>query len=259
MFWGRYPAVFVGGTFLLGLALVACGGDAGKVSRKNESTPTTRQMDFSDAGTVMGLLKFGGPVVTRRKLDTSRDRWCAKHPQLLDEELVVGDSGGLRDVFIYVEGLDLIANQFPEPDRPARITQKDCQFVPHVLGVCVDQEVEIVNEDDTSHNYHFMGQANAEINRTQVKPMTNIEIFDTAELSLSLVCDIHAWMKATLHVMKHPCFAVSAADGSFRIKGIPPGTYKLRFLHAHAQTSQDGMSIVVLPRGKLDIGTLILD
>ena len=32
---------------------------------------------------------------------------------------------------------------------------------------------------------------------------------------------MHAW----LGVLPHPFFAVSGSDGSFTIKGLPPGTY----------------------------------
>ncbi len=38
-------------------------------------------------------------------------------------------------------------------------------------------------------------------------------------------CNQHPWMKAYIGVLKHPFFAVTAQDGSFTIKGVPPGTY----------------------------------
>jgi len=44
-------------------------------------------------------------------------------------------------------------------------------------------------------------------------------------------CDIHGWMQAFIRVDDHPFHAVSAADGSFRIEGIPPGTYTLEIWH----------------------------
>ena len=45
-------------------------------------------------------------------------------------------------------------------------------------------------------------------------------------------CDAgHTWMTAYIAVFEHPYFAVTAADGSFRIGDIPGGTYKLVFWH----------------------------
>ena len=38
-------------------------------------------------------------------------------------------------------------------------------------------------------------------------------------------------MKAFVCVETHPFFAVSAADGSFEIKGLPPGGYTLTAWH----------------------------
>jgi len=36
---------------------------------------------------------------------------------------------------------------------------------------------------------------------------------------------VHGWMHAWLGVLPHPFFAVSGSDGSFTIKGLPPGSY----------------------------------
>jgi hypothetical protein len=38
-------------------------------------------------------------------------------------------------------------------------------------------------------------------------------------------------MKANVGVLAHPYFAVSAKDGSYTIKNVPPGTYTLVFWH----------------------------
>jgi hypothetical protein len=38
-------------------------------------------------------------------------------------------------------------------------------------------------------------------------------------------------MHAYIFVMDHPFYAVSAADGSFKIEGLPPGEYTLEVWH----------------------------
>jgi len=38
-------------------------------------------------------------------------------------------------------------------------------------------------------------------------------------------CDIHSHMSAFILVISHPFFAVTAADGTYRLAGVPPGTY----------------------------------
>src|SRR5690606_2719208 len=47
-----------------------------------------------------------------------------------------------------------------------------------------------------------------------------------------LVCDVgHTWEHAWVHVFEHPYFAVSDAEGRFRISDVPPGRYQLRGWH----------------------------
>lgn len=44
-------------------------------------------------------------------------------------------------------------------------------------------------------------------------------------------CSVHSWMEAHLHVFPHDFFAVTSAEGKFRIEGVPPGTCQVRFWH----------------------------
>jgi hypothetical protein len=55
--------------------------------------------------------------------------------------------------------------------------------------------------------------------------------FKRAETLIPVKCNQHPWMKANIGVLGHPFFAVSAKDGSYTIKGVPPGSYTLVFWH----------------------------
>ena len=43
----------------------------------------------------------------------------------------------------------------------------------------------------------------------------------------SFKCDVHPWMHAFVGVLDHPFYAVTGPDGTFTIKGLPPGTYTI--------------------------------
>ena len=65
--------------------------------------------------------------------------------------------------------------------------------------------------------------------RTALGPLTHK--LNVAEAMVPVKCNQHPWMKAYVGVFKHPFFAVSAADGTFTIKGVPPGTYTVVAWH----------------------------
>jgi len=40
-------------------------------------------------------------------------------------------------------------------------------------------------------------------------------------------CSVHADHRAWIAVFDHPYWAITAADGSFSMEGVPPGTYRV--------------------------------
>jgi hypothetical protein len=58
-----------------------------------------------------------------------------------------------------------------------------------------------------------------------------MKTFAHPEIMIPLQCNQHPWMRAYVSVLPHPYFAVSAADGSFQIKNLPPGEYTLVAVH----------------------------
>ena len=73
--------------------------------------------------------------------------------------------------------------------------------------------------------------------------------FDKAETMIQVGCDVHPWMRANINVFSHPFFAVTAADGTFEIKGLPAGEYEVTaFLHGSRGTRATArMSVRIVP------------
>ena len=44
-------------------------------------------------------------------------------------------------------------------------------------------------------------------------------------------CNLHAWMQAYVGVVEHPFFDTTGADGTFRLEGLPLGTYTVEAWH----------------------------
>jgi hypothetical protein len=112
------------------------------------------------------------------------------------------------------------------------LDQKGCRYTPHVLGVQVGQPLEVLNSDPTLHNVHALPTANREFNTGQpLAGMKHTHRFSTREVMVPFKCDVHPWMRAFIGVLDHPYFGVTTADGTFRLEGLPPGTYTVEAWH----------------------------
>jgi hypothetical protein len=105
-------------------------------------------------------------------------------------------------------------------------------YEPHVEAIQARQKLLVVNEDGTTHNIHPIPQNNREWNKSQPPGMQPVEeTFPREEIAIPIKCNIHPWMKSYVAVFKHPYFAVTAKDGSFSIRNLPPGSYTLMAWH----------------------------
>jgi plastocyanin len=206
--------------------------------------PATAPADQASAATVTGKVKFEGTAPAPQPIKLSSDPYCQKaNPGLATENEVVGKDGALGNVFVYVK--DGLGNRtFAAPSNPVVLDQKGCHYAPHVLGIQVGQPLQIVNSDDTLHNVHGLPKANKEFNQGQpIQGMKMTHTFSTKEVMVPFKCDVHGWMNAWIGVLDHPYYAVTSADGSFSLKGLPPGTYTIEAWHEKLGTQTQTVTV----------------
>ena len=223
-------------------------------SRKSEqAAPTTTvppavtyfHVDPATAGSITGTIRYTGKLPARKAIDMSEDPACvaAHHGKAGDESLVVGSRGSLANVFVYIKS-GLEGKNFPTPTDSVVINQNGCWFHPHVLGVQVNQPVEIVNSDPVTHNIHPMAEINREWNHSQGPGDAPLHRkFTKPEIMIPVKCNIHSWMHAYIGVLNHPYFSVSKDDGSFTISNLPPGTYTLAVWQEKLGTREQQITI----------------
>lgn len=190
-------------------------------------------IESTTGGSVKGVVKFNGDPKARNPVRMAADAFCVKaHTEPpLEERYVWGANGTLQNVFVYVsKGLE--GKEFPIPAGKPELDQSGCVYIPHVQGVVINQELLIKNNDATLHNVNMNSQLNGKFNIGMPAPgMKEIKKFAKAEMAMPFKCDVHPWMLAYVHVMPNPFFAVTQADGTFEIKGLPAGEYELTVWH----------------------------
>ena len=203
-------------------------------------------------GTVQGIVKFTGKKPKRAPIagiaGNGFCKECHKEEQPLQEDWVFGKNGDqdtVQNVLVHVTG-GLEGKEFKVPKAPVVLDQVGCIYTPHVVGVMAGQTLEIRNSDATLHNVMCNPRNNKGFNEgMSVKGGKLEKVFANPEFKLDLRCFMHNWMVAYVHVMKHPFYAVTGADGTFAIKGLPAGEYEISVLHETSRMIAESSKIKV--------------
>jgi plastocyanin len=134
------------------------------------------------------------------------------------------------DAVIYIEKVP--GKKFDAPKEHARMDQKNLTFIPHVLPVLVGTTVDYLNSDDVLHNVFSPDKCAEKLNLgTWPKGQTKSYTFKEPGCVAVMLCNVHPEMEAYIVVLETPYFAVTAKDGSYTVKNVPPGKYTLKIWH----------------------------
>lgn len=212
-----------------------------------------KRVDAATAGTVKGRVAFEGTLPQNPPLKLGGDPICEKaHPGGATSDVFIGEGGGLGNVFVYVKD-GLGQYYFDVPAEPVKLDQRGCMYTPHVFGVRVGQNVEIVNSDSTGHNVHALPNTNQEFNFSQpIQNQKDSRFFTAPEVMVRFKCDMHNWMSAYAGVLDHPYFTVTPAGGTFELKELPPGTYTIEAWHEKLGTQTQ--QVTLAEKGSAEVG-----
>ncbi|MEP7271080.1 MAG: carboxypeptidase regulatory-like domain-containing protein [Acidobacteriota bacterium] len=233
----------------LGFSLVLT-GCSGKTEEKPVATADSSPLYTvtGDEGSITGSIAFNSPSPAPKKIQMDSDPVCARNgANAVSEEIVVKD-GHLANVFVYVKS-GLPKNSFPVPTTEVVLDQQGCRYVPHVVGLQTNQPLKVMNSDATAHNVHPVPRINREWNESQYPSAPPIvKKFALEEVVIPVKCNQHSWMKASVAVLSHPFFSVSSQDGTFSIKGLPPGQYEL--IAWHEKLGEKKLQVTVAPKAE---------
>lgn len=220
----RFP-----GTRLFAVALLAgCSLFlAGPVAAR--AATAAKRPQNANTGEITGKIYFQGQKPVLHAIKMEKDGVCVSLHQkpVYPQDGAVNANGTLPNVFIYVKHSSASLPSTP-PRSPSTLTQKGCEYVPHVLGVMVNQPFEVINLDPTTHNIHVLSKINRPWNVSQQPGSPSVvRKFKDPEVMIPVRCNVHPWMKAYIGVTDNPFYVVTGKDGSFTLKGLPPGNYTI--------------------------------
>jgi len=201
---------------------------------------STATIGKPSSGSVNGKVTYEGTPAKPISIDMSREPSCAKQHSapLMTETVVLGPDNSLANVVVYISAGS--PDDTPPPAQATVVTQKGCQYLPHVVPIVINQELKVVNDDPTSHNIHPLAKVNREWNKSQ-PPGTPpiVEKFEKPEF-IPVKCNVHPWMHTTFAVLKNSHYSISDSDGRFTLAGLPPGKYTITAWHeSYGDQSQE--------------------
>ena len=222
-------------------------------------------------GSIKGRFVYGGDAPAAAELKADKDvEVCGKH-KLVAEELVVGGDKGVANVVVFVRDKDIKVNAELKATDPAVLDNKSCRFEPHVLFVQTSQPLVIRNSDSVGHNSNVATVKNPPSNNLiPAGGETKVTLSSDEAVPAQVTCNIHPWMKGWIVVRPNPYAAVSKADGTFEIKGVPVGEVELQVWHekanfvsemtigGKAEKTSKGKKKVTVAAAGTDLGEIVL-
>lgn len=192
-------------------------------------------------GHIKGTVKLTGTAALLQGFPSGADEMvCGK--EVPEDSLVVGKNGALQGVVMFLD----LPREGREPGtrRSPALEIKNCRFQPRVVSMTVGDELVLGSADDLFHNvlafHHGVdGQGPGRTLFNLAFPPGSQRVKVRARESGFMVLRgqlTHPWIRGVVRVFDHPHHAVTKADGTFEINGVPPGSYTLHAWHERLGT-----------------------
>src|SRR3954470_3872794 len=131
-------------------------------------------------------------------------------------------------------------------ERRYDLTNDNCVFDPFVQAITTNGTLNVSNDDRALQTNKFFNVGTGQL--IGVAPFNDdgevvpVDRF-TQPSEVEVVSEQHPWAHAWLAVLDHPYFAETAANGTFKIDGVPPGKYQIRAWHPSIGFADDSVTV----------------
>ena len=211
-------------------------------STPGHSAKKYKEVEVANGGAVAGKVTFEGALPD----DAIEHILITKNPDVCgtgEREVVWVDveDGALRGAFVFIAKIKEGKAWAAPPGGDYLIVQKGCRFRPWAQ-VVRRGPITIRNSDEgVLHNINTREMIGVEKGRVVKRTMFNFGQPDPGDIQqdikprrssfIGINCEAHNFMFGFILAPKHPYAVVVGDDGSFAIKGVPPGKYTLKAWH----------------------------
>lgn len=211
----------------------------------------------TEGAVLRGTVTFSGTAPAPKEFEMRRypdQVFCGAlsngNGRRLLKEVNVGESGGLKDVVIVVEG---VQSGKPFTFTDAQVEANVCQFLPFVTVVSDKRELTVTNRDPVSHDIqgYAYDQAGVDIvlHRPSLKATGTTDVVNLVKgrKVFTMQCGMHPYMQNWGYAIDNPYYAVTNQEGGFVIGDLPAGTYRIKAWHPALGVQEQ--QVTVQPNG----------
>ena len=162
-----------------------------------------------------------------------------------DESIAVDAQGHVANAVLTVAGVKAAA------PAEAVVANEKCRFAPHVALIKPGGTTRISNQDPSVlHTTHAATSDGKVLFNLALPPSIKLSKPVDKPGTVKLTCSTHTWMRGWL-IVTDELSAVTPADGTFRLEGVPAGVHDLRVWHEALKaapqkvTVKDGETVTV--------------
>jgi hypothetical protein len=191
-----------------------------------------RVIAVTDGGSISGTVKWSGPEPHPLEYPITKDPQICEiegRKEVSLERLIIGPEGGVANTIVYLKNISA-GKPMDLPPQRRHLDQVHCRYVPHILLVPENAELQMESSDTTLHTVHMDGAATFNLpfpftHQVSTRTMTTPGL-------VNLRCNGgHVWMNAEMMVAPHPYYAVTDESGRYEFTDVPPGTYEIVAWH----------------------------
>ena len=178
---------------------------------------------------VKGQVTFKGKAPQAQPIQVIRDQAFCGQSVIDDSLLIDGQSMGIAHIVV---NLKEITRGTAIPNKAGlKIDNQKCRFEPSVSLGMKGSVLEIQSSDPILHNTHILQNQQTFLNVALPPGGRTIRKTLSQPGRLTVRCDAHEFMRASIHIFNHPYYTSTNDMGYFELTGVPPGTYTLQLWH----------------------------